>query len=344
MAGQERDTAGDLLDRLEGGARRHPENDPVTHQETAHPPRSRQGEHRQRRQLENLLHHGGDHYGCGCIGRGDAGGAADPQTHHADQQRQRHPGGEHPRGQCPGDGLGPSQGEPAHHQPQAPDPGPQRGTERRRDHHGHNEDQQREPGRNGPHSAQRQEDPGPRRTVSQPLPPLLPRRCVCPRSRSGCGPRPRCRRARHGHSARVNRCRYRLRRPGGPLGGPRFGSSAGDRHAAMGSRLRSVDRTIVWPYCPIGRGWSTPVGRGGHDPVCRRGDVAVTRCRFSRRRTPLLLRTARPAPGCRPDPGWLHPRRLFGARFRHIAIAVTAHRSRLSRDTVCFRNHFVTFG
>ena len=142
----------------------------------------------------------------------------------------------------------------------------------------------------------------------------------------------------------MNRCRYRLRRPGGPLGRSRFGSSARDRHVAIGSRLHSVDRTIVRSYYPTGRGWSTPVGRGRHDPVCRRGDVAVTRCRFSRRRMHLLLRTARPAPGCRPDPGWLHPRRLFGARFRHIAIAVTAHRSRLSRDTVCFRNHFVTFG
>ena len=63
VAGQERDTAGDLLDRLEGGARRQSENDPVTHQEAAHSPRSHQGENRKRRQLENLLHHGGDHHG-----------------------------------------------------------------------------------------------------------------------------------------------------------------------------------------------------------------------------------------------------------------------------------------
>ena len=33
----------------------------VIGQEAAHSPRSHQGENRKRRQLENLLHHGGDH-------------------------------------------------------------------------------------------------------------------------------------------------------------------------------------------------------------------------------------------------------------------------------------------
>ena len=237
--GQERDSAADLLDRLKGGAHRHPENDPVAHQETAHPPWSRQGKNRQRRQLEYLLDDGSNHQRGSGIRWGDAGSVADPQAHRGDQQCQRHPGGEHSGGQRPGDSLGPRQGEPAHHQPQAPDPCPQCGADRRRDHHGHEEHQQREPGGHGPHSAQHEEDAGPRRAVTQPFPPLLlGRRRVCPRS--GRRPRSRSRSGRRGRSGCSDRCRRRSRLLGGSLGGSRFGGSAGDRHGAVDGRLRSV--------------------------------------------------------------------------------------------------------